>query len=130
MIDGLKSLRPKSMNSSAPPKIILSAGRYPNQRGKHLHYQCRTWQTGHLAAATERPVEPLNNPCPGAVQLRHGKMSQTCEMYWRIKQGKQDRSMDRADARWHVMIFTPDTINPTGPNTAGTALPSCVVTQP
>src|SRR3954466_4208425 len=30
-----------------PSKIILSAGRYPNQRGKHM-----TWQTGHLAAAT------------------------------------------------------------------------------
>src|SRR4051812_48350703 len=113
------------MNSGAPPKIILSAGRYPNQRGKHM-----TWQTGHPVAATERPVEPLSKPCPGAVQIRHGKTSQTCETYWRIKQSKQDRSMDRADARRHVMIFTPDTINPAGPNTAGTTLPSCVVTYP
>src|SRR3954471_17784499 len=105
------------MNSSAPPKIILSAGRYPNQRGKHLHYQCMTWKIGHLAAVTERPVEPLNKPCPGAAQLRHGKTSQTWETSWRIKQGKQDRSMDRADARRHVMIFTPNTINLAGLNT-------------
>src|SRR3954466_1170906 len=111
------------MNSAAPPKIILSACPCPNQRRKHT-----TWQTGHLAAATERPVEPLNKPCPGAAQLRHGKMSQTCKTYWRIKQAKQDRSMDRADARRHMMIFTPDTINPAGPNTTGIALPSCVVT--
>src|SRR3954470_8346210 len=111
------------MNSGAPPKIILSAGCYPNQRGKHM-----TWQTSHLAAATEKPVEPLNKTCPGAVQLRHGKTSQTCETYWRIKQGKQDRSMDRTGARRHVMIVTPDTINPAGPNTTGTARPSYAVT--
>src|SRR3954469_24147841 len=107
------------MNSGAPPKIILSAGRYPNQRRKHM-----TWQTDHLAAATERHVEPLNKPCPGAAQLRHGKMSQTCETYWRIKQGKQDRYMDHADARRHVMILTLDIINSAGPNTTGIALPS------
>src|SRR4051812_23297934 len=111
------------MNSSAPPKIIPSAGCYPNQRRKLM-----TWQTGHLAAATERPVEPLNKPWPGTVQIRHGKTSQTCETYWRIKQGRQDRSTDRADARRHVMIFTPDTINMAGPNTAGTALTNCVMT--
>src|SRR3954467_7521437 len=114
------------MNSSAPPKIILTAGRYPNQRGKHLHYQCMTWQTGHLAATTERPVEPLNKPCPGAAQLRRGKMSQTCETYWRIKQGKQDRSMDRAGGRRRVMICPPETIKPARAHTTGIALPSCV----
>src|SRR4051812_8067740 len=111
------------MNPSAPPKTIPSAGRYPNQRRKLM-----TWQTGHLAAATESPVEPLNKPWPGAVQIRHEKTSQTCGTYWRIKQGKQDRSTDRADARRHVMTFTPDTINPAGPDTTGIALPSCVVT--
>src|SRR3954471_18956801 len=111
------------MNSGAPPKIILSADRYPNQRRKHT-----TWKTGHLAAATERPVEHSNKPCPGAAQLRHGKTNQTCKTSWRIKQGKQDRSMDRADTRRHVMILTPDIINPAGPNTTGTALPNCVVT--
>src|SRR3954463_9140864 len=102
------------MNSGAPPKIILSAGRSPNQRRKQM-----TWQTGHLAAATERPVEPSSQPCPGAVRLGHKKTSQTCKTYWRTKQGRQDRSMDRADAQ-HVTIFSPDTINPAGPNSTST----------
>src|SRR3954471_19857200 len=117
------------MNASAPPRITQSAGRYPDQRRKRLHHQRTTWQTGHLAAATERPVGPPTKPCPVAAKPRHGKMRQTCEMYWRIKQGKQDRSTDRASTRRHVtMIFTPDTINPTGPNTTDIALPSYVVT--
>src|SRR4051812_3979268 len=109
------------MNSDAPPKIILSTGRSPYQRRKH-----KTWEIGHLVAATEKPAEQQNKPCPAA-SPRHGKTNQTCETSWRIKQGKQDRSMDRADAQ-HVMIFSPDTTNPAGPNTTNTALPSCVMT--
>src|SRR3954464_13909565 len=123
MTDGLKSLRPKSMSSDAPPKTILSAGRYPNQRRKP-----KTWQIGHLAAATEEPVEHPNKPCPAAALPRHGNTNQTYETSWRTKQGKQDRSMDRADARRHVIVFTPDTINPAGSNTTGTAPPNCVET--
>src|SRR3954466_13549343 len=116
------------MNSNAHPRATQSAGRYPDQRRKRLHHQRTTWQTGHLAAATERPLGPPHKPCPDAAQLRHGKTRQTREMYWRIRQGKQDRSTDRAGALRHVtMIFTPDTTNPAGPNTTDIALLSCAV---
>src|SRR3954470_6801145 len=111
------------MNSGAPPKIILSAGRSPYQRRKH-----KTWQIGHLVAATEKFAEQPNKPCPAAASPRHGNTNQTCETSWRTKQGKQDRSTDHAAARRHVIAFTPDTINPAGPNTTGTAPPNCVVT--
>src|SRR3954471_19857672 len=107
------------MNSDAPPRIILSTGRSPYRRRKH-----KTWQIGHLVAATEKPVEQLNKPCPAAALLRHGKMSQTCGTCWRIKQGKQDRSTDRADTQ----TCSPDNVNPVGPNTTSTALLSCVRT--
>src|SRR4051812_26722276 len=107
------------MNSDAPPKITLSTGRSPYHRRKH-----KTWQIGHLVATTEKPAEQLNKPCPAAALPRHGKTSQTCETYWRIRQSKQDRSTDRADAQ----IFSPDKINPAGPNITSTALPSCVMT--
>src|SRR3954466_12335110 len=107
------------MNSGAPPKIILSAGRSPYQRRKH-----KTWQIGHLVAATEKSAEQPNKPCPAAALPRHGKASQTCETYWRIRQGKRDRSTDRADAQ----TFNPDNINPAGPKTTSTALLSCVMT--
>src|SRR3954471_21017916 len=109
------------MNSGALPKIILSAGRSPYQRRKH-----KTWQIGHLVAATEKSAEQPNKPCPAAASPRHENTNQTCETSWRTKQGKQDRSMDRADAQ-HVMTFSPD-INPAGPNTTSTAPPSCVMT--
>src|SRR3954469_10712347 len=95
------------MNSDAPPKIILSTGSSPYQRRKH-----KTWQIGHLVAATAKPTEQPNKPCPAAALPRHGKTSQTCETYWRIRQGKQDRSTDRADAQ----TFSPDNINPAGPS--------------
>src|SRR3954470_14585469 len=116
------------MNSNAPPRVTQSAGRYPDQRRKHLHHQRTTWPTGHLAAATERPLGPLPKPCPGAVQIRHGKMRKTGETYWRTRQGKQDRSTDRTGAPRHVtVIFIQDTTNPAGPNTTDIAPLSCVV---
>ncbi len=125
---GLKSLRPKSMNSNAPPRVTRSAGRYPDQRRKHLHRQRMTWQTGHLAAATERPLRPPPKPCPNAAQLRHGKMRPTYETYWRIRQDKQDRSTDRVGASLHVTTtIMPNTTNPARPNTTDIALPSCIV---
>src|SRR3954466_8751765 len=110
------------MNSGAPPKIILNAGHSPSQRRRQM-----IWQTGHLAAVIERPAEPSNPPNPGAVRPGQRKTSQTCRTYWRTKQGRQDRSIDRADAQ-HMTIFSPDIINPAGPNTTDTALLSCVVT--
>src|SRR3954469_22978568 len=116
------------MNSNAPPRVTQSAGRYPDQRRKHLHHQRTTWTTGHLAAATEMPLGPPPKPCPDAVQLRHGKMRQTCETYWRIRQDKQDRSTDHAGALRHVtVIFISDTTNPAGPNTTDIAPASRVV---
>src|SRR3954469_17895098 len=108
------------MNSGAPPKIILSAGRSPYQRRKH-----KTWQIGHLVAATEKAAEQPNKPCPAAALPRHGKTSQTCGMCWRIKQGKQGRSTDRADTQ----TFSPDNVNPAGPNTTSTTLLCCIRTQ-
>src|SRR4051812_13812768 len=110
------------MSSGAPPKIILNAGHSPNQRRRQT-----IWQTGHLAAVIERLAEPSNQPYPGAVRPGDRRTSQTCGKYWRAKQGRQDRSIDRADAQ-HMTIFSPDIINPAGPNTTDTALRSCVVT--
>src|SRR3954463_15248453 len=105
------------MNSNAPPSTTQSAGRYPDQRRKHPHHQRTTWPTGHHAAATDRPLDPPLKPCPDAIQLRHGKTRQTCEMYWRIRQYKQDRSTDRAGALRHMTeILILDTTNPAGPN--------------
>src|SRR3954470_4824487 len=116
------------MNSNAPPSVTQSAGCYPDYRRRHLHHQRMTWPTGHLVAATERPLRPPLKPCPDAAQnmLRHGKTRRTCEIYWRTRQGKQGRSTDRAGAPRHVtVIVTPDTINPAGPNTMDKAPPSC-----
>ena len=66
-------------------------------------------------------------PCPDAAQLRHGKMCQTCETYWRIRQDKQDRSTDRMGApRFETVTVMPDT-NLAGPNTVDKAHRSYVV---
>src|SRR4051812_46882664 len=66
---------------------------------------------------------PSTQAAPGAAQdiPRHRKMRQTCEIYWRTRQGKQDRSTDRAGApRYVTVIVTPD-------NTIDKAHLSCVV---
>ena len=82
--------------------------------------------TGHPVAATERPLGPPLKPHPGTAQIpRHGEVRQTCEIYWRTKQGKQDRSVDRVGASLHVTITVmPDTANPVefGPSGAGNEL--------
>ena len=80
-------------------------------------------------AATERPLSPPLKPHPDAAQKlpRHGKMRQTCEIYWRTRQGKQDRSTDRVGAPHHVTItVTPDMINMARLNTTDKAHPSYV----
>ena len=80
--------------------------------------------TGHLMAATERPLGPPLKPHPVP---RHGKMRQTCEICWRTRQGKQVRSMDRVGApRLETVIVKPDT-TPVGPNTLDKAHRSYVV---
>ena len=49
-------------------------------------------------------------------------MRRTYEICWRTRQGKQDRSTDRAGAPRHVtVIVTPDAINLAGPNSTDKA---------
>ena len=82
------------------------------------------WPTDHLVAATERPLGPPLKPHPGIAQKipRHGKMRQTCEICWRTRQGKQDRSTDRVGAPRHVTItVTQDMANTTSPNISNKA---------
>ena len=83
--------------------------------------------TGHLVAATERPLGPplKLHPVP-----RHGNMRQTYETCWRTRQGKQDRSTDRVGApRLETITVTLDT-NPVGPNTVDKAHWSYVMISP
>ena len=86
--------------------------------------------TGHLVAATERPLGHPLKPHPDVAQKipRHGERCQTCEIYWRTRQGKQDRSTDSVGTSLHVMITVmPDTANPAGLNTIEKAHLSYVV---
>ena len=74
--------------------------------------------TGHLVAATERPLGPPLKPHPIP---KRGNMHWTYETCWRTRQGKQDRSMDRVGApRLETVIVTPAT-NSAGPNTVDKA---------
>ena len=85
--------------------------------------------TGHLVAATERPLGPPLKPHPDTAQNipEYGETQQTCETSWRIRQGKQDRSTDRMGAPLHVMLaVTPDMISTARPNTTDKAHLSCV----
>ena len=85
---------------------------------------------GHPVATIERPSGPNPKPHPDTAQNipEYGEMQQTCETSWRIRQGKQDRSMDCVGAPLHVTIAaTPDMINMSRPNTTDQAHPSCVV---
>ena len=85
---------------------------------------------GHPVAAIERPSGPRPKPHPGTAQNipEYGETQQICETYWRIRQGKQDRSTDRVGASLHVRITVmPDTTNPAEPNTTDKAHLSYVV---
>ena len=80
-------------------------------------------------AVTERPFgpQPKPHPCAAPRIPEHGETQQTCETYWRIRQGKQDRSTDRVGALRHVTItVTPDMINTARTNTTDKAHPSYV----
>ena len=80
-------------------------------------------------ATTERPFGPQSKPHPG-VALRipkHRETQQSCEIYWRIRQGKPDQSTDRVGAPHDGAItVTPDMINTARPNTTDKAHPSYV----
>ena len=83
----------------------------------------------HPVVATERPQGPSLDPHPGTAEKipERGETQQTCETYWRIRQGKQDRSTDRVGAPLHVTItVTSDMINTARPNTKDKAHPSCI----
>ena len=77
--------------------------------------------TGHLVAATERPLGPPLKPHPVP---RHGNMRRTYEICWRTRQDKQDRSVGAP--RLETVTVTPDT-NPVGPNTVDKAHWSYIV---
>ena len=79
---------------------------------------------GHPVATIERPSGPRPKPHPGTTQNipEYEETQQTCETYWRIRQGKQDRSTDRMGAPLHVMLaVTPDMISTARPNTTDQA---------
>ena len=78
--------------------------------------------TGHLVAATERHSSQKLSLHPDAIQIkRHGEIRQTCETYWRTKQGNPDPSMDHVGApRPTTNTVAPDT-TPARPNTADNA---------
>ena len=83
--------------------------------------------TGHLVAATERPLGPPLKPHPVP---RHGKMRQTCEICWRTRQGKQDRSMDRVGAPRLETVTVTLATNSAGPNTVDKTHWSYVMISP
>ena len=109
--DGLKSWRPRNMDSSATPKVIQSTSGYLNSR-RSLYYQHKTTLTSHLVAGIKRRISPNATPHPHANTLRPGAIGRTCKTYWKTRQDSQDRSMDRGGAPQHVtMIVMPDTLS-------------------
>src|SRR4051812_48519258 len=53
---------------------------YPKRRPLPLsEEEAQDMQISHLVAATEKPAEQPNKPCPAAALPRHGKTSRTCE---------------------------------------------------
>ena len=93
------------------------------------HHQETIRLTDHPAVVTERHPGPQPRPYPGIapkVRSQEGTR-QTCEIYWRTKQGNPDPSMDHVGApRPTTNTVVPDTITPAGSNTADSALSSCV----
>ena len=87
----------------------------------------------HPVVATERPQGPSLDPYPGIARKAHGYRGtlRTCEIYWRIRQDNQDRSMDRVGVpRYVTTTVTPDTVSPAGPNKIDQAPLSSVVISP
>ena len=99
----------------------------------NLHHQQTIRLTDHPVVATERPLGPSLEPYPGIARgaQSHRGTLRTCEIYWRIRQDNQDRSMDHVGApRYVTIIVTPDTVSPAGPNTTDKALLSSVAVFP
>ena len=91
----------------------------------NLHHQQTIRLTDHPVVATERPLGPSLDPYPGIARKAHGHRGtlRTCEIYWRIRQDNQDRSMD------HVGV-PPYVTTTVAPNKMDKALLSFVVISP
>ena len=99
----------------------------------NLHHQRTIRLTYHPVAATERPLGPPLEPYPGIARKAQGHRGtlRTCEIYWRIRQDNQDRSMDRVGAPQYVRTtVAPDTVSPARPIKTDKALLSSVVISP
>ena len=84
------------------------------------HHQETIRLTDHPVVATERPLGPSLDLYPGIARKAQGHRGtlRTCEIYWRIRQDNQDRSMDRVGApRYMTTTVAPDTVSPAEPNT-------------
>ena len=87
-----------------------------------------------LRGRAKEAFRPEVQPAPrrhSNKSTKAGATRGTCEMYWKTKQGIQDRSTDHGVAPQRVtMIVTPDTLkaNPAGPNRADKTRMNCVVT--
>jgi len=118
-------LAPRNINSNAPPRVTQNAGCYPDWRKKGMRRL-----TGHLVVVTERHFSQKLSLHSNATHIktsRHGEIRQTCETYWRTRQGKHDRSTDRVGTpRLETVTVMPAT-NSAGPNTVDKAHWSYVV---
>ena len=97
------------------------------------HHQETIRLIDHPVVTTERPLGPSLDPYPGIARKAqsHRGTLRTCEIYWRIGQDNQDRSMDRMGApRYVTTTVAPDIVSPAGPNKIDKALLSSVVTSP
>ena len=92
----------------------------------NLHHQQTIRLADHPVVATDPSLEPY----PGIARKAQGHRGTlwTCEIYWRIRQDNQDRSMDRVGApRYVTTAVAPDTVSPTGSNKTDKVLLSSVV---
>ena len=99
----------------------------------NLHHQQTIRLTDHPVVATERPLGPSLEPYPGIARKAQGHRGtlRTCEIYWRIRQDNQDRSMDRVGApRYVTTAIALDTVSPAGSNKTDKVLLSSVVISP
>ena len=120
---------------------VLAAEEYELECPSKSYPKCRLLP--RLEEEAPKPTSPAHNtadrpprgrdreasrPSTQAAPVpRHGKMRQTCEICWRTRQGKQDRSTGHVGAaRLETITVTPD-INPVGPNIVDKAHWSYVV---
>ena len=119
-------------------KLERPSKSYPKRRPLPQLEEEATKPTSPAYDAPDRPprgrdgeaFRPSIQAAPSAALKipEHGEAQQTCKTYWRIRQGKQDRSTDRVGAPHHVTVtVTPDMTNTARPNTTDKAHPSYIV---